>query len=149
MGIVFNESYLAREGLSQPSAGSLKFHAIIQVLRESYRTKRHHVQTLLRANVELADTGIVVRNFERLASPCVDMNVLKFGSIFQAVAYEHVVKLLHVHVESSRIALNGRCFYHVIHVEQARYLCEAPQRSYKFKLIKVARNNDSSVGVLL
>jgi len=53
------------------------------------------------------------------------MNMLEFGSILQAVAYEHVVKLLHVHVESSRIALDSWCFYYIIRIVQARYLCEA------------------------
>ena len=75
--------------------------------------------------------------------------MLEFGSILQAVAYEHVVKLLHVHVESSRIALDSGCFHHIIRIVQARYLCEAFQRSNKFEFVKVACNNDSGVGVLL
>ena len=100
-------------------------------------------------HTEPRDRWIVVTDGVIVAHPCINMYVLISwecpGDLLRNV---HVVELLAVHIEDVGIPL---CLWDIsrhIEVDQARILRKHLQRFHKRELVKIARGDDTCVGVV-
>lgn len=54
---------------------------------------------VLRTNIQLCNTRVVVADLRSLVHPRVDVNVLVLCVLLQRVGYKHVIELLRLHVK--------------------------------------------------